>query len=218
MAAVVDWSVPFTLTTPQGTLLLNQHDPVADGFWMLDQSGCSSSRTPRVTRDNRAEASGEIMHPHFSAGYEMTLKLAPFTRLDEAACEIDLQRMWDVLMLHVNALLGDNPLIDANGRIQWTPDGSGGDRMLTPVRALGLPDETTEGGSIATFSLLSERPYAWDVAEITTSIGGSSTSTLHNGGTAAFFPCRQGVRADLGFQDHQPQCPRPEWCTTRDRL
>jgi hypothetical protein len=189
VAAVIDWAVPFTLTTPQGTLLLNQLDPVAGGYWILDKTGCSSSRLPRVTRDNLAEASGEIMHPHFTGGYEMTLKMLPFEDPDgKAACDELEQQMWDVLMLHVNAILGDNPLIAANGRIQWTPKGATVDRMLNPVRAILLPDETDEVLTVATFGLLSAYPYAWDAPETTSALADGVPSTLTNGGTASFAP------------------------------
>lgn len=200
MSAVVDWSVPFSLETPQGTLLLNQVDPSTGGMWLLDTAGCSSTRLPRITRVNRAQASGETRVPPFSAGYEMTLKLGAWQTRDEIACDELLQEMWDALMLHVNAIFFDYPIADSfqAGRVVWTPKGEA-NRMLNGIWAIALPDEQDEGEIAASFTVVSPFPYAWDETETDTAIGGSATVNLHNAGTASFYPVVEVFGPTTGF-------------------
>lgn len=196
MPAVHDWTVPFTFTTPQGEILFNQFDPTVGAFYNLVPSACSSSRETRADRTNRAQSSGEILHPHFSAGYVMTLKVTFWERDDEEACDDLLQTMADNLEKHVNAILGDFPVLDLInvGRIQWSPRSPEGgpvrnDRMLDGVRTQALPAESLDADGYAlTFQLLSQIPYAWDAPETDTDIAGSGTVNLHNPGTANFYP------------------------------
>lgn len=190
MAATVEWEIPFVLSTPAGNLPLNGLDSSSGGYYMLDQTKCSSGRDMRVTRDDIPQESGEIMHPHFTAGYAATLALELWETVGDKgtpACGELLVDMWDRLMLHLNSILGDVPILDANGRLYWTPTGKA-DRMLNNIRILALPQPTrgTDGFVEAVFSVISEFPYAWEAAEVTTDI--TSGATVDNTGSADFYP------------------------------
>jgi hypothetical protein len=190
MSATVEWDIPFVLSTPAGNLPLNGQDSTTGGFYLLDQSKCSSSRDMRVVRDDIPQESGEILHPHFTAGYVANLYVELWeTEGSEGkpACGALLVDMWDRLMLHLNSILGDMPLLDANGRLYWTPTGHA-DRMLNNIRILALPIPTRDeqGFVSATFSVLSEFPYVWDAAETNTDI--TSGATVDNAGSADFYP------------------------------
>lgn len=193
MAATVEWDIPFVLATPEGNLPLNGQDSVSGGFFMLDQTKCSSSRDMRVTRDDIPQESGEILHPHFTAGYVATLALELWATVGSEgapACGEQLVDMWDRLLLHLNSILGDLPMLDANGRLYWTPTGKP-DRMLNNVRLLALPIPTrgTDGLVEASFSVVSEFPYVWEAAETVTDLaGGSGGTTIDNTGSADFYP------------------------------
>lgn len=205
MSAVVDWSVPFLITSPQGLWHLNQPEPdVGGALFLLDKGGCSSQRPPRVDRTNRAQSSGEILHPHFSGGYEMSLRLQFYESADKPACDDLLQAMFDFAARHVNAMLGDIPVLDlvSVGRIQWTPHGPPGtvDRMLNGIRTNQLDDLAFEGDTpVSSFQVMTPLPYVMDAPETDTAIGGSGTATLTNGGSAAFYPVIKVHGPSTGF-------------------
>lgn len=201
MAAVYDYTVPFLLTTPTPggstrTLDINSIvtlDSGLTGYFVLDNLSCTSGASMRVARDDLPQASGEIKHQHYKAGYEMHLRVEMWETIGEAgkpAWRELLDQMCDLLQLHLNSIVGEDPLLDADGRIQWTPDGVGVvDRMLNPIRLLEPPIFSNDGAlTTVTFAVLSDRPYAWDAPETTTTITGSATSTLTNDGTAPFYP------------------------------
>lgn len=190
MAATVEWDIPFMLSTPQGNLLLNDQDSVTSGYYILDQTKCSSSRDMRVTRDDIPQESGEILHPHYTAGYTATLALELWATKGDGgtpACGEQLVDMWDRLMLHLNSILGDIPILDANGRLYFTPTGKV-ERMFNNIRILALPVPTrdAQGFVEATFQVVSEFPYIWDAPETNTDI--TAGATVDNTGTADFYP------------------------------
>lgn len=194
MAAVYDWADPFTLTTPYGTLLINQWDPTVEGWYVLDKEGCDSGTELRVIRDDEPQISGEVVHQHYKSGYEMRLRLELWEGGASApptgpACNEKLTTMADYLQLCLGAILGDDPFIDSDGRIQWTPEGASEDRMLDRIRLLTKPQQSDVQGFVQyEFSVLTPFPYAMDAPEVTTNLVDGVTSLLTNDGTSKFWP------------------------------
>lgn len=201
MSATTEWDIPFTLSTPAGNLLFNAQDSVSQGYFMLDPTRCSSGRDMRVTRADKPQESGEILSPHYTGGYTASLMVELWEKIGEEgapACGSLRVQMWDRLMLMLNSLLGDDPLLDANGRLYFTPSGHA-ERMLNNVRMLALPKpvQGADGFVEAAFDLVSEFPYVWDAAEVVTDIAGGATLT--NPGSADFFPVMKVHGATNGF-------------------
>lgn len=190
MAATVEWDIPFVLSTPVGDLTLNGLDSISEGYFMLNPLACSSGRDMRAPRDDVPQASGDVMHPHYSSGYTMQLAVEMWEKIGDAGepalreLKVD---MWDRLMLYLNSLLGDFPLVAADGRVYWTPRGKT-QRMLNSVRLLELPQpqQDADGMVTASFRVLSPFPYVYDAPETNTDI--TTGATVTNGGSANFFP------------------------------
>ncbi len=197
MSAIYDWDVPFTFDHPYGSLDFNQ--PVAfgtdfTGCYLLDETGCDSGATLRVVRDDEPQTSGEILHNSYRAGYQVTLKLELWAGGSDGrsgpACDDERIRMGDALNLGMNGILGDDPLIPADGRLTWTPASGVTDRMLDRIRLLDpRPGFAKERGfTIITFSAVSPFPYAMDAPETDSALVNGVPSTLTNLGTSAFWP------------------------------
>jgi hypothetical protein len=204
MAAVYDFTVPFTLTSPYGTFPLNSL--VSDtagmlGYLMLVHADCESGTDLRIIRDDVPQASGEISHLHYKAGYEMRLKGRFYQAIGESAkplCGHGLVLLADLLQLHLNALIDDDPIrplaivADPLGltRIQWTPTGIATNRMLDRIRLIDgpvfAPVTDADGLIEVTFSLMSDRPYAMDAPQTQTLVANSAT--IVNGGTSDYYP------------------------------
>lgn len=184
----VEWEVPHLLTTPQGTVPFNVVDPEVGGVYLISPAS-RSGRDARVARDMVPQGSGDVLHPHYSSGGWMRLVVEFWEGIGESqpACGAVARAMNDKLMKNLNSLIGANPFLAADGRIQWTPTGVLVDRMLFPIRLLEEPTETIDPGNGLTtisFGLLSSRSYAWDAPENDTAL----PDTLVNDGTDEFLP------------------------------
>lgn len=203
MAAVYDFSVPFLLTTPFGPLPINNLISGSGGplgYIMLVHGDCDSGANMRVARDDVPQASGEIQHLHYKTGYEMRLRARFYEAVGDGAqpaCAAPLVALADLLQLHLNSLVDDDPVrplaivADPLGltRIQWTPAGTIIDRMLDKIRLLERPVFTPADADAlmeVTFALMSDRPYAMDAPQMTTTV--ANAATIVNGGTSDFYP------------------------------
>lgn len=182
MSAVIEWSVPFTLTSPAGSLALSG----ATGY-VFDPEQCDSGADLRITKKPRPASDGEIFARRFRTGYAM--QLAVELQSGDAIAEgSTLVSMWDALLTQLNAL--QNPsLADlvSSCRMTWTPTGHA-DRMLDRVRVLELPKPKGALPKTARFTLDTELPYAMDAAQTTTHVTTAATVIVTSGGSAAMRP------------------------------
>lgn len=184
MPAVPKWELPMTLTSPYGSLLLNQQ--TAGGIYLLRPDGCGFDIQVRSTKDNVPQGDGSILHHRFLTGTEMPLAIQLWEDINTLACDELAEEMIDLLTLHLRGLLnaGDN-----QGRLSWDIPSGGNDRMLDDIRLLVYPELTLNGNVYeVTTTIDSEYPYAQDLGEITTSISAGATETLNNTGNAIFYP------------------------------
>lgn len=185
MAATAEWDIPFTLTSPSGTLQLNA--TTGDRYLLVPQQ-CDMGADVRAETDNVPQGDGSILHHRFETGYHCRLAIQLW--VDGApACDEDLVRMMDTLNLHVRGLLnaGDN-----EGRLSWEPSGypTTGARMLDDIRLAERLTATLspEGIVVCTFAVDSAYPYAMDLTQTMTSIANGGSDTLTNEGTTDFYP------------------------------
>ena len=188
---MIEWSIPFLLTSPRGTLKFNQVEDVTGGIFVLDPTKCLAKATIRATFDQIPQASGTILHREYREGYVMTLAGVMMETADKFACGSLLREMWDVLGLHLNALqceftTDENDVV--NRRIQWTPTDYGQDRILTDIRLNEDPTPAQDTWTTFAFSVHSPLPYAVDQTQTTTSFGDASQITITNPGNAAVYP------------------------------
>lgn len=213
MPAIYDYSVPFTLSSPQGTLALNASVALGGGltgYFMLVNKDCDSGVDLRITRDDIPQLSGEIGHLHFKAGYEVRLKMQLWGAIGaeaRPACAETLVRMADLLQLKLNSLVDDDPVrplsivADPLGlaQLHWTPAGYP-DRMLNDIRLIErpilVPSSDDEALMEASFAFMSDRPYAMD---------GVQTRTILGGPIPAICPAAPGgVCPDAGLSGTNP--------------
>jgi hypothetical protein len=184
MPAIPDFSVPMTLTSPYGSLLLNQQ--TAEGIYLLDPGACSFDIEVRSTKDHIPQGDGDILHHRFLTGTEVPLSIQLWETPDQVACDDLLVTMIDALTLHTRGLLN---AVDNDGRLAWTVAG-GNNRILDNLRMLVYPKQTLQDAvTVITCTLDSEFPYAQDEAESTTNrIEAGGTAVLNNTGTAVYYP------------------------------
>ena len=188
----LEWDIPFSIISPEGTLVLNDVEPTSGGMFLLDRQKCSTGPVPlRITEDGVPQGDGSILHAQFKSGYVMKFAIELWKDTAHAACGTDLCKMTDFLNLVVAALL--NPTLGeleaGNCRIVWTPSGVGsasGDRMLDRVQVLEWPAQEIDDSPIPTVNLAfhSPYPYAPSVAEDVIALG----ATVHNDGTTDYWP------------------------------
>ena len=186
MAANVEWDIPFTLTSPEGTLALNA--ATGDRYLLVPQS-CDMGADVRAETDNVPQGDGSILHHRFETGYHCNLTIQLWVG-EEPACGEDVRRMLDTLNLHVRALLnaGDN-----EGRLTWLPSGypTVGARMLDDIRLNERLVATLDSNGIVvcTFAIDTAYPYAMDLTQTVTNIpSGGASAPIVNAGTTDFYP------------------------------
>lgn len=155
MSATPQWSIPFTLTSPLGTLDLSG----ITGYQFIPEQ-CQSGVDLVFAKRQISGADGEIFSRRFKSGYTMRLAME---LLDGGAPAYGstLVSMWDELLAHLDAL--ENPsLADlvSSCRLQWTPSGSSDDWMLDKIRTLERPSPTGGLLKTVTFAVDTELPYA----------------------------------------------------------
>lgn len=200
---ILEWDNSWQLATPEGTLPINQQvyrpsDGAELGFYLLDGAKCRAGAAPRITRDNIAQADGEIIHRKFKTGQVLELTAQLWQNNEMPACGGVLREMGDLLDLHLTAIQ------NVDGQIQWTPtpfpgDGSLQDRQFVQLRALGPSGQGASGFvsvdaekdesaplTTVTFAFLTPIPYSMGTDEHNDDITGGGTVT--NIGNTDYYP------------------------------
>lgn len=189
MSAILEWSVPMTLTSPEGTLGLNQTDGEGRRFELIADE-CDSDQDMFAKKAKISGGDGEIFSHRSKGGYTAQIALR---MLKDGAYAIgaDLVAMWDLLLLHLDAL--ENPTLTdlvSQCRLQWTPSGSGDDWMLDRVRTAARPKPSGVYPKHVVFALDTELPYAMRANQTTTSLADGVEQTIDNADSTArrFYP------------------------------
>lgn len=199
---MIDWTLVYTLTSPEGQLLFNQatgspYTSNTNYLYLLDEAACSGTPGPlRITQDNVPQADGWIIHPSFVQGMQLKLGVQLWVENTTAdarspACDEDLCVMWDTLILHLKAL--QNPdvteLFGGQCRIIYTPACAAA-RMLDRIQLIEWPVPSKPGlVTTVEFTFATNFPYELDASEDTPNqILEGATETLVNNGTADMFP------------------------------
>jgi hypothetical protein len=181
-----EWNVDAYLSTPEGTLLLNQ--PESGGYFMLDEARCTGSLPVRAVSDNIPQGHGAITHKRWRGGYVIHLAIQLWETIGDAgepACDQLLREMLDTLGLHVNALL--NP--PNGGRFVFTPTGYGDDRMLDQAQLLAVSPVQFDGAApMVELDIDSPFPYYYDATQDQTSITDGVPVTITNAGNVDHMP------------------------------
>lgn len=204
---VLEWDVLFQLFTsvgPAGTSPglppLDFNTPVSVGTtplgaFMLDPSKCQSGAARRITRNNLAQADGEITHRKFKSGYVFELNVQFWENVAaDPACAGTLRQMGDILGEYLEAIA------NADGQLVWQPSqwppppsaiatsvgeaGYPNPRLLDQCRSMGPSGQDSSGSNFVsivtekdanaklydvTFALLSPFPYVTDFMNYPTS-------------------------------------------------
>jgi len=187
----VEWNVPHTLITPQGTLLFNTPQVVGTstgtGLFMLDAANCSAATVPRVTKQEVPQAPGSVLRRGFETGYQMTLTVQLWLEEDRLACDGDARCMQDLLDLHMRSLLNAEGLY----RLRWEPTGYGDERMVDQLQLFSWQSPRTVPVVSTQYTLVSPLPYAIDLTQQLVAISDGGTDTITNVGTTEFYPVIQ---------------------------
>ncbi len=189
-----EWTVPFWLEDPEGTLLFNYTDPTTKQRYQLVPAKCNANLPVRVTADDVPQGDGAIPHRRWRSGF--TVHLAVELLIDpegngyemgpletqQAACDADLVTMLDTLGLHINSMIRTG-LVSGypNARLFFTPSGIVGttplgDRMFDRLQLqTGGAVSLTDGdiGPAVEFDLDTALPYYIEAAETDTEIAGT---------------------------------------------
>lgn len=235
---ILEWDVPFTLipsvgaagTTPAlPQLPFNQQVEFLSqnlGWFMLDPAKCQSGAARRITRNNLAQADGEITHRKFKSGHVIELNVQlwedPLSGVGPA-CAGTLRQMGDLLGEYLEAISNND------GMLVWQPSGwpdpmvLPNPRVLDKCRSMGPSGNDSSGASFVsvitekdpagpltdvTFALLSPLPYITDYMnwptspdEVTVMTGGGGllTASITNEGSAFYNPVIQVYGPCDGF-------------------
>ncbi len=188
---IVDWTCPFWLETPFGTLALNAPDTNGNR-WQLVPEKCSASLPVRATQDDIPQGDGAIPHRRWRSGFTVHLALEPLTADDGCPSGSDLLDMVDELGLHINSMIRTG-LVPGfpNARLVFTPPGHASrmfDRcQLSPdVVASALGGDM--GGVSIEFDFTSSYPYYMEEMETDTGLTSGDTDTITNAGNTQFYP------------------------------
>lgn len=201
------------------------------GYYLLDRTKCQAGAARRITRNNLAQADGEITHRKFKSGYVIELNMqlwgpprggGPDTA--DPACAGVLRKMGDVLGEYLESMANDD------GQLIWFPSTWVGDptpnpRMLDQARSMGPSGSDSSGSNFVsvvvtedpegplvdvTFALLSPLPYLTDFMNYPTTPDETttftSTVTITNEGSAAYSPVLKVTGAGSGCTDVGQGC------------
>jgi hypothetical protein len=199
----LEWSVPHTIVTPQGSLDLNVVDPATKRKYLIQGANYKIVPSLRVTQDNISQADGSVLHPRWKTGLVVTMTVEYVIASDGGvnvtpACDTDLREMHEALVTQLNALRSLQAA--ETQRLLWTPSGYGDQRLLDDIQLLSWPDPGT--GDIATgvtFTLETPFPYAIDATQIDTEIADGATATITQLGTAEFLPVMRAHGPSTAF-------------------
>lgn len=213
MTVNLEWDVPHAIVSPQGTLHLNIAGPALSSglFPVFLIQPTPYSIVPasfRSVRDNISQADGSSLQPPFLSGLLASLDVQyqtqhyPDDGSDRSpACGADLRQMDERLTLHLNALRSFSSTPTVNQRLQWTPRGYGGDRMITAVllAAWLAPDFSNSPLATTSFQIATPFPYAIDAAQTDTAIAAGGTGVVVNGGNATQMPIMRAYGPTSAF-------------------
>ncbi len=199
---MIDWSIPYTLTTPAGTLEFNVPTTAEYGsgtgyLFLLDTEKCKATPGPlRVTVDDIPQADGSIIHPSFLHGYTVKLSVRLWVQNGDEdavdarspACDTDLRVMWDTLILHANALKTPS-LADlvSQCRLAYEPPGYFTDRMADQLQLIEWPDPSISIPEwTADFTVQSALPYEIGQEKGPFTVGSSPLPYGNSGNTETF--------------------------------
>lgn len=189
MSAVLEWSAPMMLTSPEGTLLFNVADESGRRYGLVAEE-CDDDQDVIAKKQKISGGDGDIFSRRSKSGFTAQLALRMFQGEQWAIGE-DLMEMWNTLLLHLNALFNPS-LADLGGgscRLQWTPSGSSVDWMLDRLRALQLPKGGGLYPKVVRFAVDTELPYALREDQFTTFLPDGVETTLdHSDGTTGSLP------------------------------
>lgn len=188
--AAFEYSVPFTLVTPSGSLSFNPAS--GDGYYLESVVSSADLRRPV---NNSPQRDGGNVHRAFKGPATITL-----TGRVQAEAGVSTRRSSiDTLRGYVDSLMRPTAAqLVSTCRIRWRPSGYADDRMYDRVY-LADPVTITPHPSLGgvwkqfTFSLVCETPYAIDLTQTTTTIAAGGSAVLTNSGNSAMFPV---VRVD----------------------
>lgn len=200
----LEWEVPHTLTTTEGSLELNQVDAMTGRKYQI-QPDYKIVPAIRATTDNLAQADGSVLHTRWKTGLVASLTVHYLQTLgaDESyvpACGATLREMHDDLMLHLNAIRQ----LNGTQRLLWVPTdystGGGLERMLDDIELLTWAEPVRDGTETGvTFSIECPYPYAIDSVQTLTSIASGGSSTLTNSGSSDFLPVMKAYGPTSAF-------------------
>lgn len=181
------------------------------GYFFLDSSKCSAGAARRITRNNLAQADGEITHRKFKSGYIFEINTQLWETTEDPACAGSLRVMADILAEYLEAVANND------GQLVWFPSAwpEGSDapnpRLLDQCRSMGPSGNDATGASFVsvvtekdenaklwdvTFALLSPFPYVTDFMNYPDSPdevvdfanGTSGNVTINNDGNVDYHP------------------------------
>jgi hypothetical protein len=82
----LEWSVPHTIVTPQGSLDLNVVDPASKRKYLIQGANYKIVPSLRVTQDNISQADGSVLHPRWKTGLVVTMTVEYVIASDCAKC------------------------------------------------------------------------------------------------------------------------------------
>jgi hypothetical protein len=176
------------LTTPYGTLKINEEDGMGQAVWPRWQPVPNSSSVgwqSRLTRSEVPAADGSILGKGFASGVEAVLALERWDTQEQPTCGADLTTAMDTLRGHLYALLKDT---QGASRLTWTPTGKN-TRMIDDIQ-LGPIDNPKIIDNVRAqqgFTLDSPFPYSMDENQ-TLDVINNTTGAIVMTGTAWFMP------------------------------
>lgn len=147
---MADVAVPFTLTTPGGTVLFNNtgtddfNVPGPNEFYITEIDGLDGPAI-RAPIDARPQADGAILHNFWKGGRNITITGALIIRSTRVMNSVVIARN----TMEASLLAALESILQADGTLAWTPQGQGA-RSLT-VRHHGAPPLEFSGIEVKTF-------------------------------------------------------------------
>jgi hypothetical protein len=211
---IASWADPFDLTTPVGTLNLNQTYAGTNRRFQLVPTKCNAALPVRTTQDDVPQGDGAIPHRRWRSGFGVHLAVEML--IDDgggqmsAACDLDLIEMLDLLGAHVNAMIRTG-LVSGfpNARLVWKLSSvypGVGDRMFDRIQLSTGGAVTLEGdiGTLVEFDVDTPYPYYIEASETDTVLGETGVEIVTNAGNTDYFPVVQifGPTPDFILKNH----------------
>jgi hypothetical protein len=220
---ILEWDIPFMLIPSVGLagtspglpgLPFNDQaywESTALGIFQLDPAKCQAGAARRITRNNIAQADGEITHRKFKTGFVIELNAILYERIGSGAipaCGGTLRQMGDMLSEYLEATANNDAQLlfwpsrwPATGPIPLP-------RMMDMARAMGPSGNDSSGSSFVsvvtekdpegpqvdvTFAFLSPLPYLTDFMDYPTTpdatvTWASGAQTVPNDGNTDYYP------------------------------